>query len=303
MATSLTDAEITSLRNLLAAMESSENVNTVLDLENAGTLNDSDVLYIIQGSNGRRDRKTTLGLIKSYLHSIVMAAVLYVNNHQPGDNQGLTTKIDDEHLLVTDTHNSNVADFEEDKITFGVHVYAESNLDLSGDLTVAGAAGISGGLSVYNGMSVNGVASFSNGLTSNGAIVGYNGLSITGESTFNGSVGVKGGLTVGNGITCPKDLNVGQSLLVNAIVPQFMIAVGNDTTIDLTQTSFAGHVFVIGEIVFVRNDKTDTNAVVKVSSNAKVEIPPRTGCIFYLQRIAGLGQTAFPLNGIERSTL
>lgn len=284
-------------------------VTSVLDKRHVTSLSTSDVLYIIQGTGPNADAYGTLGDILEFLginfHYIddIDASSLSVNPHQPGDDLGLTVDIDESHLLVTDTHGTHVAEFEEDKITLGVHVYAESNFDLSGDLTVAGAAGISGGLSVSNGMSVEGVASFSNGLISNAPIVGNNGIAINGESTFNGSVGVIGGLTVGNGITCPKDLNVGQSLLVNAIVPQFMIAVGNDTTIDLTQTSFSGHVFVIGEIVFVRNDKTDTNAVVKVSSNSKVEIPPRTGCIFYIQRIAGLGQTAFPLNGIERSTL
>lgn len=71
MATALTDAEITALRAILEASESLENVNTVLDLDEATSLSLSDIFYLIQGTGSKRDRKLTLEALMYFIKSNV----------------------------------------------------------------------------------------------------------------------------------------------------------------------------------------------------------------------------------------
>lgn len=71
MATALTDSEITALRAILEASESLENVNTVLDLDEADTLALSNVFYVIQGTGSNRDRKLTLEALMYFIKNNV----------------------------------------------------------------------------------------------------------------------------------------------------------------------------------------------------------------------------------------
>lgn len=74
MAEQLTDEELELVRELISPLTSGENVNTVLDLDEATSLSLSDILYIIQGTGSNRDKKlavqTLLNFIKTNIETL-----------------------------------------------------------------------------------------------------------------------------------------------------------------------------------------------------------------------------------------
>lgn len=78
-----------------------ENVTSVLDKDEAGEHIDSDVLYVIQGTGPKRDRRTTLGRIKSFIQDSLKYAIHLVGLY----GQPTTCDIDHEQIKFMNPSN------------------------------------------------------------------------------------------------------------------------------------------------------------------------------------------------------
>lgn len=302
MAEALTDEELTALRALLAAAESNENVNTVLDLPVAGTLTAQDILYILQGSGTNRDKKVTLGAVRSFLQNL---SELTVNGEANFIGQGGSVKIDNGGVNISFPEGLGYGEIklnadglyidgalisEDGYFQSGVPaLFTNCALQVGGQLNVEGTkllvrhildvkgkADIGGDLSVEGAANVTGNATVNGDVTANS--VTTNGVQVNGNEAVDGTMAVSQTLSVG------QAANFGGVVTFNTATKQkYFSFSGSSSSFNDTLVSNSTYTSMpIGSIVYAYNQGASASyvAVEAGSSPASVLIKEKCACGF-----------------------